>query len=103
VAGMSEDPSTQRLADRLDDLRLLRNRNRASHPVSVLRSDIVASTAPAEARRRGTEQVDPGMEPSIDQRAEALATLILSPVLARAEQLAAAIRTVHRSAAKPRP
>jgi hypothetical protein len=89
---MTEEPSIQRLADRLADLRQLGDRNRAAHPVSVLRNDIVAGfdTPGSGAQGRGT--VVAPAEPNIEQRAEALARRLLSPVLARAEQLAESIR-----------
>jgi hypothetical protein len=81
-----EDESTQRLANRLADLRLLGDRNRPFHPVSVLRNDIVSG--PASEPETGVG----GVEPTLEDRAEALARRILSPVLARAEQLADMIR-----------
>jgi hypothetical protein len=88
---MPEDASTQRLADRLADLRQLGDRNRAAHPVSLLRNDVVASGATTETSAQRSESIGAG-EPSVEQRAEALARRLLSPVLARAEQLADTIR-----------
>lgn len=80
---MSEGDSTQRLASRLADLRQLGDRNRAQHPVSVLRNDLVASSTPLESQS----------EADVSARAEAIARRIFSPVLARAEQLADQIRS----------
>jgi hypothetical protein len=89
---MSEDVSSQRLANRLADLRKLGDRNREAHPVSVLRKDIVGHVPVLVADSSAGSRAGSAGEPTVEQRAEALARRLLSPVLARAEQLANTIR-----------
>ena len=92
-----KNDSTQRLANRLADLRQLGDQNRAAHPVSVLRNDIVADALkqpnPSRPRRKRT----------VGNRAEALARRMISPVLARAEQIADKIRDRRRNERFARP
>jgi hypothetical protein len=77
-----------RLASRLSNLRKLGDRNRAQHPVSILRNDLVGQ----ETNELDlVEASDPG-DFSIEERTYALARRLFSPLLARAELVAETIR-----------
>lgn len=97
---MPEPETLDRLASRLENLRKLGDRNRAQHPVSVLRHDIVGqesidSSAEASADDLPDDSlasVVSTVEPSIEDRTCVLARRLFSPIIARAALLAGVIR-----------
>src|SRR5215212_89614 len=101
---MSDEPNTERLSNRLADLKSLGDRQRASHPVTVLRqqlSDVPPPAAEQELHSApGPTPPQSADVPKLDERARALARRVFSALLSQAEQQAHRIVHERRSSVK---
>jgi len=100
---MTDEPNTERLSNRLADLKSLGDRQRSSHPVTVLRQQLSAAPPPAaEQEQHSVPQPSPQSTgvPTLDERARALARRVFSSLLSQAEQQAQRIIHERRSAGK---